>query len=664
MPSDSRQWYSIQYKAPSFPGLHKLTAYVFCMLLVALALPQTSALSQSSIEQIEMFTQHVDDSITATLHFPDFHDLIGRIETHSGFAAPEFIEGVEALKKFDPELIEKWDAFLDCLRRIDSVHVFVWQSETPKFESNQRQSPEWKVPAEIVVAIKISDAEELAEKLSFFNGFFQKSKSLDSENADERPDQSKNPTASLALQTQNGWLIIGNSKTRVDSLRESLASGVNSKNSLARDRKFQIAFQEFKGDANASIFMFARPQYFPSLFSDSRGFTSLAAIENLGELPAAAVIVQFEEASANLVIKSFVTNTFPAVGLANQLNAMSPIPEDIPEFCFDVTSTEMWAWDADALLKANKENYVSTHGEAKYLEYLKQRYGENSENLNRDFYQGTSSIVLVRYRSHIGKKGGITIRRVKDYEAQKRLLEYYVKNSQEQRGAKGIVQLKNLPASAIDAFAIGPTPEEIEEKWRRALIRIKNDPEERKWYERELQSVLEKTGKSLEEFGSELAFDNDGHVLTKDWCFTGPLPDIYRLIEYMHGEIDEVEDTLKSTKKRIKQLKDQTGFGSVEMIYTGDVYIDDVSEVFEESLYSKYGLQNFQLVKDIGTGVTLKQLQNEEKFEGDIYDITGYLVCKAVTEPCEDIVILRRKDEQGGKLKTVIGVFYKEDEKE
>lgn len=612
--------------------------------------------AQSNIDEIDELTQCVSEDVAATIHIPDLDGLIDAIESHKIFQSHDFLDSIALIARHDPSFIEQWELLVDELRKVNGVHIIVWKQKPKATEEKHQFALPWQNENnDVAILFKINQSEKLIARLSFFNRAFTSSNAKP-ETGDDVDSGRHNMSFSNGLTDR--WLVVCNSNKRVKQLVTGLKSTSPINSSLSDDRRFKTAFAEFKNSSNALIFTFARPEYFPSFFTDSRGNTERAKLENLEEIPACAMTIRFQPDSGNIIINSATSNTQPAIGIASKWNAMRSIPTPFPEFCFRVRSIEFEAWDPEKRLQAAIANHDRVHGEGSYMAGRKKQYGDDCEQFMKDWFNAISYQYFVRHETEAGLYESIAIYKVNDYEAAKRYLTYWIDQAKNDPD-KEKERLTILPESAPNAIAFGMSPETFKVKQQQWVTQLKSRPGQLESAERNYWRAIEKTGKPVEEL-ADVIVENDGLVLTKDWLIGGSIRDVYRLIDFMNGEVDDAKNELAPFYKRIDQSKNQNDFGNPGWIRAGDNYVDEFAGVFARMLVSKYGNKNTKITTDVFKGRSFEQLKAGKEFNGDLFDITSYLVTKAYIDCCEDIVIMRRKNEQGGNLLCLMAVIFKQ----
>jgi hypothetical protein len=629
--------------------------FLFIPLFVLIVSSALNARGQEpSIAEIESLCATVERDVVGTIHIPNFGKFIKALKNHNVFRLSDALDFFRLIERQDPRLAESFEDFYECLAQVNSLNVLIWKRHSRMEKPELAQSNSGSVGSYDFVLVFRTDstksAEELLNQLQFLNTVYPKNEQIE----DDASDFPINFADSLTGKLHEKWVVVGNSENRVADVITKTKEQIDLGNkSLASDRSFKLALAEFEAKSKSdSVFLFARPDYFPFLFSEHFENKEKAELEKLNELPSSAMTIALDNESGEIVFKYFVSNTLPAVGIANEWDAMNSVPERFPAFCFPIHSTEILAWDTQEYFSAKASSYDQVHGDGKFAEMLTDRYGRDGHEIVRGFYEARSSLFFLRYISDLGMRRSIRIEQIEDYEKIKRYMEVFNKKK-----VPATVSLLSKGPSGSEVTLFARPESEIDETWELMLQKINSSERERAHYESEYKAAIDFTGKSLTELGP-LLVDNRGWILTDKYRIGGQVADIKKLYDFMQGS-GNLEDHLGLLRAKIDRLIVHHNFGRPEAVYTGRYYADNLYGFFRRVLESKYrGNQN--VVSGVFDGTYLERLKTGENYDCDVHDLVAFQIVHLIASSCEEIVIVRRKEKEGGRLSAAIAVFFKQ----
>lgn len=495
-------------------------------------------------------------STSFAVHLPDFQDFIQRFESTPFLKDTSLIHHFKAVEEIDKEA---WDECQTLLSRIRSLNFY----------------SDWRT-GDYILCIDF---------LAGRSAYDLTRHAMNSSAAAQLEPPSE--TEVIWKSTDSLWGFVGKGEECVFSNSEVfLAKYVNGEadqKGLARDRRYGKAMAAWSDHADASIYVYVRPD-------EVDGFFSVASEEQLkmakvGEINTASYAVTVN-GSGRLVVDSRLYNTFPESGAAAVWRAEKPVELDF-RFPFEVLRLKSVARNIEEDYAARQENHDRIKGRGDYVAMQNRRfppYDFRSEILPR-----ADSRHFIIYRSKSRLEKSFTLEPVKDYKCMLRYLEARVSS----RNDKGEVCVRK-PAletnAGVDCIIFGVSGVEQEKNSKNRRASIDSNVRVREYYERLFQETNTGQFSGFEDYLEELESEDDGFVLSKNWLISGDVVDGIEFLRQLNAN-----DPCKSWDDLRRDLNGVVKLFSAQptkIVYDGKG-LEDLADALQSALKgrlkAKYG---------------------------------------------------------------------------
>lgn len=523
----------------------------------------------------------------------------------------------------------------EILADIKQVHVLLWGKEDGSFE--------FACLAEL-------DTDEIpADQLGFLGNILD---DVFARQDSEEAGSSLKDLGSRAMLAED-WLIFGNSKTRMNSLENRLNGESGAFRSLFDDRRFKVAMREFSSSSRGSLFGFARPNELERWVTGSESTPEKEEASRIDELPMAGVVLEFRDSAESIIVRSFVSNTEPSIGLAMRWDSFKPISHQFPPFCFEFEEVVGEAWDAEKMYETARINYERVRGPDTYEKSVEQKYKSTGLKL-ADLRDRTSIRYFFRYFNEDGFRRSMLIEKVDDFAAMARFQSGMMKSRDEDSGK--IAQLKIYPESDPDAIVFGQSNETLKREWNRQkrLFRsIRGLGEQFRAFNKKAFA----DGKTIDDLDFN-CLKNDGFILTNDWLLRGDVEDAIKMVDFLNG-FTVSEDYCERVEETLSGACLAANVEGPFRIAVGSREIRKISEEYEQLIRNKYR-RNEELIEEILSGAALESHLEGDEVECDVQDLVGYLISNSISESYDQVVSVMSKEDR--QLHAALIVFSKQED--
>ena len=564
----------------------------------------STACAEDPLDSIREMSDRIPMDVSATFHIPDFPSFFEQLREHEAFASKSFLSDLEKLLASKPRLFEDWNRVTLFLEAIREVHVMAWMPE------QSRGIRDWKrelLKSQIVVALKVDEGKAKEESLNSLTRFLTHPYG---------PYAMDDLSDSFHVGSAGGFILIGNSKTQMARMSDSLSRKTDSEEKLSRDRRFASAMIDFRKSENDLVFGFFRPPHFYSMFrvqarvgnnvlQISRPFDS-KTIKNLPQVSLTAGIYGQND---DVVVKTRTANTLPSSGPPEDWEVYGPLRIQLPPCDLDVR--ELFAFQ---------------------------------------------SAVFIKYFDEFGLERTLQVETVADFSRSKKMIE-------ERRATTSKLKTVRLPGpdSDDDAIVWGTSVEERKLQWEALIERINSKNYLLRRGDKKYRDAIKSLGKSIEDVGIGL-LDNRGTALTRDWKLTGQVPDIVQFIDNSNAD-EDAELRLKKISQRAVWLAKQFGREELMRIEAGQNVRRAADAVATGALNLKAGTNSTRTTAFI-KGTEYRKWKTDEHYRGNRYTLATWLVWNTALEHCDEMVEIWCVKEPGEKLETAFGFFFKQDSEE